>query len=86
MRNVLTVLAVSSALAVGAWASDKPVSVQAGEAIPSKIIVTNHLGPFAFTEALVQHLADGTNVVFIGSAVEDPERKPAVVAGFRGAR
>ncbi|WP_432970540.1 SDR family NAD(P)-dependent oxidoreductase [Dactylosporangium sp. CA-233914] len=47
---------------------------------------TNHLGPFAFTEALIPHLADGTNVVFIGSAVEDPERKPAVAAGFRGAR
>jgi NAD(P)-dependent dehydrogenase (short-subunit alcohol dehydrogenase family) len=47
---------------------------------------TNHLGPFAFTEALIPHLADGTNVVFIGSAVEDPERKPAVVSGFRGAR
>jgi NAD(P)-dependent dehydrogenase (short-subunit alcohol dehydrogenase family) len=47
---------------------------------------TNHLGPFAFTEALIPHLADGTNVVFIGSAVEDPERKPAVASGFRGAR
>jgi NAD(P)-dependent dehydrogenase (short-subunit alcohol dehydrogenase family) len=47
---------------------------------------TNHLGPFAFTEALVPHLADGTNVLFVGSAVEDPERKPAVAAGFRGAR
>ena len=47
---------------------------------------TNHLGPFAFTEALVPHLADGTNVLFVGSAVEDPERGPAVAAGFRGAR
>jgi NAD(P)-dependent dehydrogenase (short-subunit alcohol dehydrogenase family) len=47
---------------------------------------TNHLGPFAFTEALIPHLADGTNVVFIGSAVEDPDRKPAVASGFRGAR
>lgn len=47
---------------------------------------TNHLGPFALTEALVPRLPDGANVVFIASAVEDPERKPAVAAGFRGAR
>ncbi|NPC69889.1 SDR family NAD(P)-dependent oxidoreductase [Corallococcus exiguus] len=47
---------------------------------------TNHLGPFVLTEALVPHLADGTNVLFVGSAVEDPERKPAVAAGFRGGR
>src|ERR1700728_687519 len=47
---------------------------------------TNHLGPFAFTEALIPHLPDGTNVVFVCSRVEDPERKPAVVAGFRGGR
>jgi NAD(P)-dependent dehydrogenase (short-subunit alcohol dehydrogenase family) len=47
---------------------------------------TNHLGPFALTEALVPHLPDGANVVFIASAVEDPERKPAKAVGFRGAR
>jgi NAD(P)-dependent dehydrogenase (short-subunit alcohol dehydrogenase family) len=47
---------------------------------------TNHLGPFALTEALLPHLADGANVVFVTSAVEDPERKPAVAAGFRGGR
>lgn len=47
---------------------------------------TNHLGPFALTEALLPHLPDGTNVVFICSGVEDPERKPAVAAGFRGSR
>ena len=47
---------------------------------------TNHLGPFVFTEALMPHLRDGANVVFVVSAVEDPERKPAVSAGFRGAR
>jgi NAD(P)-dependent dehydrogenase (short-subunit alcohol dehydrogenase family) len=47
---------------------------------------TNHLGPFALTEALVPHLPDGTNVVFVASAVEDPERRPAVAAGFRGGR
>ena len=47
---------------------------------------TNHLGPFAFTEALVPHLADNTNVVFVASGVEDPERKPAKATGFRGGR
>jgi NAD(P)-dependent dehydrogenase (short-subunit alcohol dehydrogenase family) len=47
---------------------------------------TNHLGPFALTEALAPHLLDGTNVVFVVSAVEDPERKPAKAAGFRGGR
>jgi NAD(P)-dependent dehydrogenase (short-subunit alcohol dehydrogenase family) len=47
---------------------------------------TNHLGPFALTEALVPHLPDGATVVFVASAVEDPERKPAVAAGFRGGR
>jgi NAD(P)-dependent dehydrogenase (short-subunit alcohol dehydrogenase family) len=47
---------------------------------------TNHLGPFALTEALVPHLADGANVVFIGSATEDPERGPAKRAGFCGGR
>jgi NAD(P)-dependent dehydrogenase (short-subunit alcohol dehydrogenase family) len=47
---------------------------------------TNHLGPSALTEALMPHLPDGANVVFTASAVEDPERKPAVAAGFRGGR
>ena len=47
---------------------------------------TNHLGPFVLTESLMPHLADGTNVVFVCSGVEDPERKPAKAAGFRGAR
>lgn len=47
---------------------------------------TNVLGPIAFTDALIPSLADGTNVVFITSAVEDPERKIAVRAGFRGSR
>jgi len=47
---------------------------------------TNHLGPFALTEALAPHLPDGAQVVFICSAVEDPERRPAVIAGFRGGR
>jgi NAD(P)-dependent dehydrogenase (short-subunit alcohol dehydrogenase family) len=47
---------------------------------------TNHLGPLAFTEVLIPSLASGTNIVFIASAVEDPERKIAVQAGFRGSR
>ncbi|MGH7022008.1 MAG: SDR family NAD(P)-dependent oxidoreductase [Caulobacteraceae bacterium] len=47
---------------------------------------TNHLGPFALTEALVPHLQAGANVLFVGSATEDPERRPAKRAGFRGGR
>lgn len=47
---------------------------------------TNHLGSFALTEALASHLTDGANVLFVASGVEDPERKPAVAAGFRGGR
>ncbi len=47
---------------------------------------TNHLGPFALTEALIPHLPDGANVVFVASGVEDPDRKPAKAAGFRGGR
>jgi NAD(P)-dependent dehydrogenase (short-subunit alcohol dehydrogenase family) len=47
---------------------------------------TNHLGPFAITEALIPHLPDSANVVFVASGVEDPERKPAKLAGFRGGR
>jgi len=48
--------------------------------------VTNHLGPFALTEALAPSLPNGANVVFVVSAAEDPERKPALAAGFRGGR
>ena len=47
---------------------------------------TNYLGPFAFTEALIPHLPDGANVVFIASAVEDPERKPVKALGMKGGR
>jgi NAD(P)-dependent dehydrogenase (short-subunit alcohol dehydrogenase family) len=47
---------------------------------------TNYLGPFALTEALAPHLTDSSNVVFVCSGVEDPERKPAVASGFRGGR
>ena len=47
---------------------------------------TNHLGPFMLTEMLIPHLYDGTTVIFVASGVEDPERGPAKMAGFRGAR
>ena len=47
---------------------------------------TNHLGPFVLTGSLMPHLPDGANVVFVASGVEDPDRKPAKVAGFRGGR
>jgi NAD(P)-dependent dehydrogenase (short-subunit alcohol dehydrogenase family) len=47
---------------------------------------TNHVGPFALTEALIPHLPDGATVVFVCSGVEDPERQAAVAAGFRGGR
>ncbi len=48
--------------------------------------VTNYLGPFALTEALIPHLPDGAIVTFIVSAVEDPERKPAKILGMKGGR
>ena len=51
-----------------------------------KTFATNTLGPFALTEALLPHLPDGANIVFVASGVEDPERKPAKAAGFRGGR
>ena len=47
---------------------------------------TNHLGPFALTEALMPHLPDGANVLFVVSALEDPERRPAKITGNRGGR
>lgn len=47
---------------------------------------TNHLGPFALSVALFPHLPDRAKVIFVCSGVEDPERKPAVAAGFRGGR
>jgi NAD(P)-dependent dehydrogenase (short-subunit alcohol dehydrogenase family) len=47
---------------------------------------TNHMGPFALTDALLPHLGTGARVLFIGSATEDPDRGPAQRAGFRGGR
>jgi NAD(P)-dependent dehydrogenase (short-subunit alcohol dehydrogenase family) len=51
-----------------------------------KTFATNHLGLFALTEDLLPHLPDGANILFVASGVEDPERKPAVAAGYRGGR
>jgi NAD(P)-dependent dehydrogenase (short-subunit alcohol dehydrogenase family) len=47
---------------------------------------TNHLGPFALTEAVMPLLPDDASVVFVASGVEDPEREPAKKSGFRGGR
>ena len=47
---------------------------------------TNHLGPFALTQALAPHLPDGANVLFVASGVEDPERPTVKVVGMRGGR
>ena len=50
------------------------------------VFTTNHLGPFVFTEALIPQLSSGANVIFIASAVEDPERKPVKFLGMKGAQ
>jgi NAD(P)-dependent dehydrogenase (short-subunit alcohol dehydrogenase family) len=73
-----------------------PESVATGRASPldplensigwDVTFATNYLGPFVLTEALIPHLPDGANVAFVASGVEDPERKPAKAAGFRGGR
>jgi NAD(P)-dependent dehydrogenase (short-subunit alcohol dehydrogenase family) len=47
---------------------------------------TNHLGPFALTEALEPHLPAGAHVVFVVSGFEDPERPTVKVMGMRGGR
>ncbi len=47
---------------------------------------TNHVGPFALTEALSQHLPDDTHVVFVVSGTEDPDRPSAKRTGFCGGR
>lgn len=47
---------------------------------------TNHLGAFALTEKMIPYLPDGANVVFIASAIEDPERRPAKIMGMKGGR
>jgi NAD(P)-dependent dehydrogenase (short-subunit alcohol dehydrogenase family) len=50
------------------------------------VFATNHLSPFVLTEALIPQFRDGADVVFVCSGVEDPERRAAVIAGFRGGR
>lgn len=47
---------------------------------------TNHLGAFVLTEQLAPHLPDGANIVFVASAIEDPERRPAKIMGMKGGR
>ncbi|HTB36113.1 MAG TPA: SDR family NAD(P)-dependent oxidoreductase [Reyranella sp.] len=47
---------------------------------------TNHLGPFALTEALAPHLPDGARVLFVASTVEDPDANPGKAVGYRGGR
>ena len=47
---------------------------------------TNYLGAFALTEALIPHLPDGGHVLFVVSAIEDPDRKPAKAMGMLGGR
>lgn len=47
---------------------------------------TNHLGPFLFTELLISALPDDAHILFVASAIEDVERKPAKVMGMKGGR
>ena len=47
---------------------------------------TNYLGPFALTEVLAPHLLVGARVLFVTSAIEDSERRPAKIVGMRGGR
>src|ERR1700760_3753171 len=44
------------------------------------VFATDHVSPFVLTEALMPHLPDGANVVFVCSGVEDPARRPARMA------
>ncbi len=47
---------------------------------------TNHLGPFALTQALVPHLPDGATIVFVTSTLEDPACQPGKFVGYKGGR
>lgn len=47
---------------------------------------TNHLGPFILTEALMPHLPDNANVLFVVSAIEDPERSTVKAMKMGGGR
>jgi hypothetical protein len=46
MRAASWFLAIAVAVSAAASAADKPLEVKAGDAIPSKSITTDHLGPF----------------------------------------
>lgn len=63
-----------------------PLAAQQNAAGWDLTFATNYIGPFVLTELLAPHLPDGTNVVFVTSAIEDPERRPAKVMGMRGGR
>ena len=63
-----------------------PLAAQQNAAGWDLTFATNHIGPFAFAELLAPQLPDGANVVFVTSAIEDPERGPAKVMGMRGGR
>src|SRR5450756_325517 len=47
---------------------------------------SDHLRPEQMKTTCAPHLPDGAQVVFICSGVEDPARRLAVIAGFRGGR
>lgn len=47
---------------------------------------TNYLGPFILTEALMPHLPDGANILFVVSAIEDPERSTVKAMKMPGGR
>ena len=66
----------------GVMVTKKPERAEALD----RTFVTNHLAPFALTDLLVPHLPDGANIVFVASAIEDPERRPAKLMGIRGGR
>lgn len=85
-----------AATQISAWALPIMGVVNNAGIMPSKpgktaagwdlTFTTNHLGPFAFSDALIPYLPDGANLAFVASAIEDPERKPAKVMGMRGGR
>jgi NAD(P)-dependent dehydrogenase (short-subunit alcohol dehydrogenase family) len=47
---------------------------------------TDHLGPFMLTEVLMPYSPNDSNVIFVSSGVEDPQRKPSTIVEFRGGR
>ena len=76
-------LAVSALVAnAGVQGPSTPTNAQGWDLT----FATNHLGTICLVEALAPQLPDGANVVVVGSAVEDPERRQAKAAGFRGGR